>query len=103
MSETHESPQAQGGSGRYEIRIKGHLDARWGEWFDGLTLTHEGEGTTLISGTMVDQAALYGVLRKVRDLGLPLVSVRAVGLTQTERSAGNVDPECNESNKEADI
>ena len=61
--------------GRYEIRLSGHLDARWVARFDGLAVTHEGDGTTLISGPIVDQAALHGVLQRVRDLGLPLVSV----------------------------
>jgi hypothetical protein len=61
--------------GRYEIRLKGHLDTRWAAWFDGLTLTHESDGTTLIHGLVVDQAALHGLLQKTRDLGLPLVSV----------------------------
>jgi len=60
---------------QYEIRLKGHLDARWTAWFDGLTLTQEGNGTTVIHGPIVDQAALYGVLLKLRDVGLPLVSV----------------------------
>ena len=60
--------------GRYEIRLAGHLDARWASWFDGLTLTH-GDGTSVLSGSMADQAALHGVLARVRDLGLPLVSV----------------------------
>ena len=59
----------------YEIRLKGHLDTRWTDWFEGLSLTHASDGTTMLSGPVVDQAALYGVLRKVRDLGLPLVSV----------------------------
>jgi hypothetical protein len=61
--------------GRYEIRVKGHLGSRWAAWFDGLTLTHDGDGTTRIHGPVVDQAALYGVLARVRDLGLPLLSV----------------------------
>jgi hypothetical protein len=61
--------------GGYEIRLKGHLDPRWAAWFDGLGLTHERDGTTLLRGPVVDQAALHGLLRKVRDLGLPLVSV----------------------------
>jgi hypothetical protein len=61
--------------GRYEIRVKGHLSSRWAAWFDGLTLTHDGDGTTLIHGPVVDQAALYGLLANVRDLGLPLISV----------------------------
>jgi hypothetical protein len=61
---------------RYEIRVKGHLNARWADWFDGLTLTQESDGTTLLSGPIVDQAALHGLLGKVRDLGLPLIAVR---------------------------
>ena len=61
--------------GRYEIRLKGHLDSRWTAWFDGLTLTHDSDGTTIIHGLVADQAALHGLLQKVRDLGLPLVSV----------------------------
>jgi hypothetical protein len=64
------------GPGRYEIRLEGHLDDRWAAWFDGLSLTHESDGTTVIHGSVVDQAALHGLLQKVRDLGLPLVSVR---------------------------
>jgi len=59
----------------YEIRLKGHLDARWAERFAGLSFTHASDGTTILAGPVVDQAALYGLLRKVRDLGLPLVSV----------------------------
>ena len=63
---------------RYEVRLKGHLDAHWTAWFDGLTVTYEKDGTTVISGQIVDQAALHGLLQRVRDLGLPLVSVRQV-------------------------
>ncbi|HEY8720533.1 hypothetical protein [Pengzhenrongella sp.] len=62
-------------AGRYEIRLKGRLDSRWTAWFDGLSLTLEHDGTTLLSGPVVDQAALHGLLRKVRDVGLPLISV----------------------------
>jgi hypothetical protein len=65
-------------AGRYELRLKGHLDSRWAAWFDGLTLTNESDGTTLIRGQVVDQAALYGLLQKIRDMGLPLVSVTQV-------------------------
>ena len=65
----HDSP------GRYEIRLRGHLDSRWAAWFDGLSLSNENDGTTIIGGPVVDQAALHGLLQKVRDLGLPLVSV----------------------------
>jgi hypothetical protein len=63
----------------YELRLQGHLDARWAAWFDGLTLTHETDGTTNLRGPIVDQAALHGLLHKIRDLGIPLISV-----TQTE-------------------
>jgi hypothetical protein len=61
--------------GRYEIRLEGHLDARWAAWFDGLSLRRESDGTTVIYGPIADQAALHGLLGKVRDTGLPLVSV----------------------------
>jgi hypothetical protein len=64
--------------GRYEIRLKGHLDGRWATWFDGLSLSRETDGTTVIIGPIADQAALHGVLQKVRDTGLPLVSVICV-------------------------
>jgi hypothetical protein len=69
-------PMDEGGGENYEIRVKGHLAARWADWFDGLTLTQESDGTTLLSGPVVDQAALHGLLGKVRDLGLPLIAVR---------------------------
>ena len=69
-------PNNEGGS--YEIRIKGHLNARWAVRFDGLSLRHESDGTTTIHGPIVDQAALHGLLTKVRDIGLPLVSVARV-------------------------
>ena len=61
--------------GSYEIRLKGHLNARWADWFDGLTLRQESDGTTVLSGSVVDQAELHGLLGKVRDLGLPLIAV----------------------------
>jgi len=63
---------------RYEIRVKGHLDDRWAEWFEGLTITLEENGDTLLTGPVVDQAALHGLLKKVRDLGIPLLSVNLV-------------------------
>ena len=75
MSETHASTEDQYEPGLYEIRIKGHLDDRWSDWFGGLTITLEDNGDTLLTGPVVDQAALHGLLKKVRDLGMPLVSV----------------------------
>ena len=58
----------------YQIRIKGHLGPQWADWFGGLSITLEDDGETLLTGPVVDQAALYGLLRKVRDLGMPLIS-----------------------------
>ncbi len=59
----------------YQIRVKGHLDRRWTDWFEGLTITLEDNGDTLLTGPVADQAALHGLLRRVRDLGMPLLSV----------------------------
>ena len=78
--------------GRYEIRLRGHLDSRWAAWFDGLSLTNDSDGTTLIHGLVADQAALHGLLQKVRDTGLPLISVAQVQPDRPERppsSPGN--------------
>lgn len=74
--------------GFYEIRIKGHLNNRWADWFDGLTITLEDNGDTRLTGPVVDQAALHGLLRKVRDLGLPLLSVMHVDPKQADGPAG---------------
>lgn len=62
----------------YAIRVKGRLELRWAEWFGGLTFTHESDGTTLLAGSLTDQAALHGVLNKIRDLGLPIISVQGL-------------------------
>jgi hypothetical protein len=61
----------------YEILVKGHLDGRWSDWFDGLQITNLKNGDTMLSGEIVDQAALHGMLNKVRDLNLPLLAVRS--------------------------
>ena len=73
--------------GWYEIRLTGHLAARWASRFDGMTLTTHDDGTTLIEGAVVDQAALHGLFRTLRDIGLPLVSV-----TRVDRDARAPDP-----------
>lgn len=62
----------------YQIRIEGHLGDQWAEWFDGLSITLEENGDTLLTGPVADQAALHGLLKKVRDLGMPLLSVICV-------------------------
>ncbi len=73
---------------RYEIRVKGHLDQRWSEWFDGMTITNEENGEAIISGPMVDQAALHSLLVKVFNLNLPLIAVSRLE-PDTIRCGGN--------------
>jgi hypothetical protein len=70
----------------YQIRVKGHLGHEWTDWFEGLTITLEEDGNTLLTGPVVDQAALHGLLKKVRDLGMPLVSVSPVEPGQADQS-----------------
>ena len=68
----------------YEIKLKGHLNESWADWFEGLAFTHEKDGTTKLTGEIIDQAALHGLLKKIRDLGLPLLSVNRIETNQTE-------------------
>lgn len=75
MNEKFDSTKVRYEPGLYKIRIKGHLDKRWADWFDGMTITPADNGDTVLTGPVVDQAALHGLLRKVRDLGMPLISV----------------------------
>ncbi len=67
----------------YQIRIEGHLGQQWMDWFDGLTITLEENGDTLLTGPVIDQAALHGLLKKVRDLGMSLVSISRVQFNET--------------------
>ncbi len=83
MADRLESGVAESGLAIYQIRVQGHLGSEWTGWFDGLTITLEDNGDTLLTGPVVDQAALYGLLRQVRDLGMPLVSVVQVGFNKT--------------------
>ena len=86
MGETHASTEDQDEPRFYEIRIQGHLANRWADRLGGLTLTLEANGDTLLTGPVVDQAALFGLLRKVRDLGMPLLSVNCVQYNQADGS-----------------
>ena len=88
--ETDASTEDPYAPGRYAIRLKGHLDDRWAAWFGGLTLTREDNGDTLLTGPVLDQAALHGLLRKVRDLGMPLISV--IGVEPGQADAPDVKP-----------
>jgi hypothetical protein len=63
---------------QYEITVNGHLGTRWAAWFDGLAITNESDGTAVLRGSIVDQAALHGLLHKLRDVGIPLISLRQV-------------------------
>jgi hypothetical protein len=78
MNETNALPEHNHESGLYQIRLKGHLNNRWAGWFEGLTITHEEDGFTLLTGPVIDQSSLHGLLKRVRDLGMPLVSVNTI-------------------------
>jgi len=84
----------------YHIRVKGHLDRQWTDWFEGMSIMMEDNGETLLTGPVVDQAALHGLLRKVRDLGLPLLAVIHVDPKQANESDGDTGTDHNRSNKE---
>ena len=93
-TEDHHKP------GMYEIRLKGHLDARWADRFEGMSFTHKTDGTTILSGPVADQAELHGLLRKVRDLGLTLVSVIQTDSHQAKGLNVSADIEYNHLKKE---
>ena len=83
----------------YQIRLKGHLGSQWTDWFDGLTITQEEDGDTLLTGPVADQAALHGLLKKVRDLGMPLISVVPGRIREAHRYHSHGDGKCNVINK----
>jgi hypothetical protein len=98
MSSEFDGSTTGGRPTTYQIRIKGRLDPRWEEWFDGLTITAD-NGDTLIAGPVIDQAALHGLLRRVRDMGLPLVSVTTLAGGPEAARAAQTD---NEARKDHD-
>ena len=97
MSTDPADSQAYQEPGLYEIHLKGHLDDRWAAWFSDLTITWEANGNTRLTGVVVDQAALHGLLRKVRDLGLPLIAVNQVDPKQTDGPPTSADTDYNQS------
>lgn len=84
----------------YQIRIKGHLGSQWTDWFEGLTITLEDNGDTLLTGPVVDQAALHGLLKRVRDLGMPLVSVCPLEHDEADQSNVNETHQSRSTNGE---
>jgi len=100
MSGTHASTEDYHEPGRYEIRLKGHLDTRWADQFEHMSFTYASDGTTILAGPVIDQAALYGLLRKVRDLGLPLLSVVQVDPKPANGPDANANSDHNRSTKE---
>jgi hypothetical protein len=89
MPATDGAPRRCSAPGPYEIRVHGHLAVRWASWLDGLRLTHEHDGTTTLRSPPLDQAALHGLLGRIRDLGLPLIALRRVCPTSPDRDAGD--------------
>ena len=98
MNDTYTSTHDQEQAEWYEIRIKGHLDGRWAAWFEGLSIMRADNGETLLGGVVADQAALHGMLRKVRDLGLTLNSV--IQIKQPDRAAVDSNTDHNHSQQE---
>ncbi len=82
MDESRGSHDDRRKAKRYEIRLKGRVDSSWAEWFDGMSMTHASDGTTVLVGPVVDQAALHGLLQKLRDLGMTLISVNEYEIDQ---------------------
>ena len=85
VNDRNPTPES-GTAAEYQIRLKGHLGAEWADWFGGLAITLAPNGETLMTGRVVDQAALYGLLKKVRDLGMPLIAVMPAPMTEVPGS-----------------
>ena len=96
MPATDRSPRRCRERQRYELRVQGHLDARWAGWLDGLAFTRERDGTTTLRGPPVDQAALHGLLTRIRDLGLPIISLRRL-CPDSPDSSDSPDREANQA------
>jgi hypothetical protein len=84
MEDRFDSGNIQSQGGNYQIRVRGHVGQEWSDWFDGLTILPDDNGETVLSGPIADQAALHGLLKKVRDLGLPLLSVNCFGTSAAD-------------------
>ena len=100
MANTRDPTPEPGQPPVYQIRVRGRLGRRWTAWFEGLTITPEDNGDTLLTGPVVDQAALHGLLRRVRDLGLPLLSVIRVEAEQAQEANTRYPPGRPRSSKE---
>ena len=92
MSRTSGTPRRCSERQPYEIRVQGHLDVRWADWVDGLTFSHEVDGTTTLRGPPLDQAALHGLFTRIRDLGLPIISLRRICPDSEASQAGEEGP-----------
>ncbi len=101
LDETRDDQSRVDEAREYEIRVMGWLDGEWTDWLGGLTITPQANGDTLLNGPIVDQAALYGLLRKLRDLGMTLVSVSPIDLHRQEASASEAPREAPESRERA--
>ncbi len=91
MPHTSKSRTEPGEPMIYQIRVKGHLGSRWERWFDDMTVTPQADGDTILTGPVADQAALHGLLRRVRDLGVPLISVMEIEPTQADGPDATAD------------
>jgi hypothetical protein len=91
MTNEHRSERDKDQPMVYQIRIRGHLGQQWMDWFDGLTIMLEEDGNTLLTGALIDQAALHGILKKVRDLGMPLLSVNSVGSSPQDNEQATLE------------